>query len=213
MPYVNWQCDIADCRQNAVSLFSRCDGGQETWAQFKPWRRGEEISRDVWGLLPRRVRRRDARGRQRCRVDAEQFISIFSRCRAGQSPAPTATLTEMYDPVGTKTRIDCMSSHFRGRDFCPPREGGVVRSRDSPPEFYSEDLCPGFELGWMPARICNPAVWLLVAQSQSHCPELIGLCCCMHGEPLYIVIYVFQHNFVNSELSNDETAYCGPVNC
>jgi len=124
MPYVNWQCDIADCRQNAVSLFSRCDGGQETWAQFKPWRRGEEISRDVWGLLPRRVRRRDARGRQRCRVDAEQFISIFSRCRAGQSPAPTATLTEMYDPVGTKTRIDCMSSHFRGRDFCPPREGG-----------------------------------------------------------------------------------------
>jgi len=125
-------------------------------------------------------------------------LQLWQKCTTPSGRKRASTACRHISAGGTSAR--------RGR-------GGVVRSRDSPPEFYSEDLCSGFELGWMPARICNPAMCLLVAQSQSHCPELIGLCSCMHGEPLYIVIYVFQHNFVNSELSNDETAYCGPVNC
>ena len=55
------------------------------------------------------------------------------------------TLAEMYDAVGTKTRIDCMSSHF-GRDFCR-RGGGDCPATDTPREFCSEDLCLGFGLG------------------------------------------------------------------
>jgi len=67
------------------------------------------------------------------------------------------TLTKTYDAVGTKTRGDCMSSHF-GRDFCPRGVGVIGRRLTLRRSFVRWIYVRDSTEGRMPARNRDPGL-------------------------------------------------------